>query len=326
MTAPLLELDGLTVAVTVAGRSVTVVDGLAFALGTGETLGLVGESGSGKTMTALAIMRLLPPAARIAGGRVQLAGEDLAALDEGAMRRRRGRRVAMIFQEPITALDPVMTVGNQIAEVLVAHDGLTRRQARAEAMALLDAVGIALPAARLDEYPHRLSGGMRQRIGIAAAIAARPALLIADEPTTALDVTVQAEIVDLLLELQARLGMAILVISHNLGLISELADRIAVIYAGRLVEIGAATDVLAAPAHPYTRGLIAATPRIGGPRGRLATIPGMVPGFAESAVGCRFAPRCTLAFDRCRSEVPALAAAAGGRHAACHLVAAEVGP
>jgi peptide/nickel transport system ATP-binding protein len=300
----MLAVEGLSVALATAAGPLSLLDDVSFGVKRGEVLGVVGESGSGKTMLALAIMRLLPEQAR-AAGRILLEGEDLLTLDEAAMCRVRGARIGMIFQEPASALNPVMRVGDQIAESLRWH-GLGRGEARREALRLMERVHMPEARRRLDAYPHELSGGQRQRIGIAIALAARPALLIADEPTTALDVTVQSEILDLLAELVQELGMALMLVSHDFGIIAEMADRVLVLYAGARVEEGPAHDVLQIPAHPYTRGLLAAVPLRGGGHGRLTTIPGSVPPpSAGRHRECRFAPRCPLVLPACRAEEPA---------------------
>jgi ABC-type dipeptide/oligopeptide/nickel transport system ATPase component len=259
-TAPLLEVENLTVAFPGAQSTVTAVDGVSFQLNAGETLGLVGESGSGKSVTAFAIVRLLQPPGRITGGRVTFEGRDLLALSEGEMRAVRGARISLIFQEPMTALNPVMRVGDQIAEALTVHGIADRAGARARAVELLDAVRIPDPSRRARDYPHQLSGGMRQRVMIAIALACRPPLVIADEPTTALDVTIQAEVLDLLRELKSRLGLSLLLITHDFGVIAEMADRVAVMYKGKLVEQGVVRQILREPRHDYTKALLAAVP------------------------------------------------------------------
>ncbi|MHB2169071.1 ABC transporter ATP-binding protein [Alsobacter sp. R-9] len=319
-TVPLLEVDGLTVAFGPVARVV----GLSFHVMPGETLAIVGESGSGKSLTALAVMQLLPRGARIAAGSVKLAGDDLASLPEPALRRIRGRRVAMVFQEPMTSLNPVMTVGDQIAEGLRLHQGLSRAAARRRAAELLDLVRVPDPQRRLDEFPHRLSGGLRQRVMIAMAVACGPDLLIADEPTTALDVTIQAQVLDLIDRLRRELTMAVLLITHDLGLVAQWADRVAVLYAGRQVEAGPATDIFVRPRHPYTAGLAAASPRLGGAGGYrsapLAEIPGSIAGAPRQ--GCAFAPRCDRALPSCRQAVPPLVDLPDGGKVACPVVLA----
>ncbi len=307
---------------------VAALRGLNFTLERGQTLGLIGESGCGKSLTALALMGLLPEGARLQGA-LHFDGQDLAQLDEPAWCRLRGRRIAMVFQEPMTALNPLHTIGRQVAEPLRLHLGLSAAEARARALALLERVQLPQAAQRLDAYPHQLSGGQRQRVVIAIALACGPALLVADEPTTALDATLQHEVLQLLLRLVQEDGMALLLISHDLALMARSVQRLAVMYAGRFVEQGDTAQVLANPAHPYTQGLLAARPRLGAGhsrRGRagdvapLATIPGRVPGLHEMPPGCAFAPRCAQAGDACRSAVPQLRevhAAAPGWQAAC---------
>ena len=309
MTA-LLEVDNLSVAF----GATKAVDGVSFGLDEGETLGLVGESGCGKSTTALALMRLLR-GARI-GGVARFAGRDLLALDEAAMRRIRGAEIGMIFQDPGTSLHPLIRVGDQVAEVVRAHQGLPATAARARALDLFQKVGIAAPEQRLRAYPHELSGGMCQRVMIAAAIACSPRLLLADEPTTALDVTVQAQILDLLRAVSREAGMAVVLITHDLGVVAGMADRVAVMYAGRIVEMAATDALFARPAHPYTRGLLGSVPTLeGGWDEDLTTIPGSVQ-TAAKATGCPFAPRCTLASEVCRAPPP-LAQIAPGHFAAC---------
>jgi len=312
MAEPLLVSDGLTVDL----GDVRIVDGLSFRLEAGRTLGVVGESGCGKSMTALAVMGLAPYSSRV-GGTLRFEGRDLLAMPEEARRGLRGRRMAMIFQEPMTALNPVVPVGVQIGEMLVVHEGFSASAAERRAVELLDRVGIAAPGQRARAYPHELSGGMRQRVMIAVAIACRPALLIADEPTTALDVSVQAQILDLLLELQRDEGMAMLFISHNLGVISEMADEIMVMYAGRAVEHGPAQDVLMRPGHPYTKGLIATIPDPARRQAVLPVIQGNVPDLRFRAPGCAFAPRCPRAAAACTAAVPQLHDMAAGHGVAC---------
>ncbi|MFM2129628.1 MAG: hypothetical protein RL477_1174, partial [Pseudomonadota bacterium] len=297
------------------------VAGVSYRIGPGRTLGIVGESGSGKSMTALAVMGLLPPPGRIAEGTVAIGGEVVSGLDEAALTRVRGERVAMIFQEPMTALNPVFSIGAQIAEAWALHREGTAAQAREAARELLERVRIPEPARRYDDYPHQLSGGQRQRAMIAMALACRPRVLIADEPTTALDVTIQAQIIELMLEIQAEMGMAIQFISHNLGVISEIADDVAVMYAGRIVEQAGAADVLGEPRHPYTRALIATVPRIGArgadPAARLPAIGGQVPHPLALPPGCPFSDRCPKADAACRSDEPELRDMGDGHLVAC---------
>ncbi|PGH56279.1 dipeptide ABC transporter ATP-binding protein DppD [Azospirillum palustre] len=291
------------------------VDGVSFAVRRNETLAVVGESGSGKSVTSLSAMRLIPtPPGIIAGGEILFRGRDgqvrdLARLSERAMRSVRGNEIGMIFQEPMTSLNPVYTVGDQIGEALRYHQGLDRRAARAEALAMLKKVGIPAAERRLDEYPHQMSGGMRQRVMIAMALACRPTLLIADEPTTALDVTIQAQILDLMRRLQEETGTSILFITHNLGVVAEVAHRVVVMYSGRIVEEGDVRSLLKSPKHPYTRGLLACMPHLGqrrGDGGRLYAIPGSVPSPVNRPAGCTFAPRCALAEAACLAAEPVL--------------------
>ncbi|MHC2088997.1 ABC transporter ATP-binding protein [Methylobacterium sp. CM6244] len=306
---PVLEVEDLSVAFHDRGGELAAVRGVGFALAPGEILALVGESGCGKSLTAYALLGLLPGNAR-ARGRVRLEGRDILGLEGEAMRRLRGARIAMIFQEPMTALNPVLTVGAQIVEAIREHETVSRAEARARALGLLARVRISDPERRFGEYPHRLSGGMRQRVMIAMALACEPAVLIADEPTTALDVTVQAEILDLLDDLRRETGMGVVLITHDLGLVAEHADRVLVMYAGRVVETRSAETMIATPLHPYTRGLLAARPRLGtGPRRRLAEIPGQVPQLGAMPPGCAFAPRCSSADSLCREILPSLDAA-----------------
>ncbi|MFC7399106.1 ABC transporter ATP-binding protein [Chelatococcus sp. GCM10030263] len=308
--APLLDVQDLTV--TIGGTS--VVDGVTFDVARGEILAVVGESGCGKSLTALSLLRLLPRAARIAAGRVLLDGTDLATIDEERMRRLRGDRLSVIFQEPIASLNPLMRVGAQVAEVLQLHRGMTGAEAAREAIAMLRRVGIPDPERRATQYPFELSGGMCQRVMIAAALVCQPALLIADEPTTALDVTIQAQILDLMKTLRAEAGTAIILITHDVGVVAEMADRVAVMYGGRIVETGPVETIFRDPAHPYTRLLLATVPRLDGARKTaLRTIEGMVPDVHSWPQGCRFRSRCPLADAVC-AQVPPLAPVAGEAH------------
>jgi oligopeptide/dipeptide ABC transporter ATP-binding protein len=297
------------------------VDGVSYAIPAGRTLGLVGESGCGKSVTALSILRLIPsPPGRIERGRILFEGRDLLKLSEAAMRRIRGNDISMIFQEPMTSLNPVFTCGNQITEVLRLHQGLGKREALERAIEMLAKVGIPSPEQRVHEYPHQLSGGQKQRVMIAMALACNPKLLIADEPTTALDVTIQAQILDLLRALQAEFHMAILLITHDLGVIAEMAERVAVMYAGKIAELADAGELFGNPKHPYTVGLFGSLPRLGTHGERLNVIPGVVPNPIDFPPGCKFHPRCPRAFDRCRVEEPELRAVGSDGHvAACHL-------
>jgi len=297
------------------------VDGVSFDLHAQETLGIVGESGCGKSVTALSILRLIPdPPGRIEGGHIQFQDLDLLALSEKEMRRIRGNEIAMIFQEPMTSLNPVYTVGDQISEVLRLHRGMSKAESREKAIEMLGRVRIPDPEQRVDEYPHQLSGGQRQRVMIAMALACDPAMLIADEPTTALDVTVQAQILDLLNQLQEDFGMAIMLITHDLGVIAETAHRVVVMYAGIVVEIGTAEQVFGGPNHPYTEGLKEAIPKLGENVERLNTIPGGVPSPFEETVGCPFQNRCPRVMDICKRELPALKKVGDNGHVArCFL-------
>jgi peptide/nickel transport system ATP-binding protein len=311
--APLLEVDGLRTYFDLRHGVVKAVDGVSFALAPHETLAIVGESGCGKSITALSLMRLVPdPPGRIAGGSIKLAGVDLLTLSDEAMRGVRGKDMAMIFQEPMTSLNPVLTIGSQIAEVLLLHEPINRQQAREKSIDMLRLARIPEPEQRAREYPHQLSGGMRQRAMIAMALACNPKVLIADEPTTALDVTIQAQILDIILDLQRKLGTAIILITHDLGVVAETAQRVIVMYAGRKVEEAPVDELFARPQHPYTHGLMASIPRLDlmrgeepGASGRLQEIPGMVPALTNLPAGCVFAPRCAHAEDRCRREYPA---------------------
>ena len=300
----LLTVEGLTV--TMAG--VPVVEDVSFAIAPGETLGLVGESGCGKSVTALAVMRLIPyPPGRIAGGRIAFEGEELLALDAERMRAIRGDRIGMIFQEPMTSLNPVFTIGDQIAEAIILHRETTRAAARAEAARLIDMVGIPGATRQLGRYPHELSGGQRQRVMIAMALACRPRLLIADEPTTALDVTVQAQILELIGRLKRELGMAVLLITHDLGVVAESCARVLVMYAGRIVEEARADALFAHPRHRYTEALLRSIPAANEPGRLLPSIPGAVPRPGDRGTGCAFMPRCTVPVGRCADDLPALA-------------------
>ncbi len=322
MTAPLLRIDGLRTvfpgAKGGAAGDVPAVDGVSLSVPRGKTLGIVGESGCGKSMLSLSIMRLVPPPGRIAAGQVVFDGQDLLALDAAALRSLRGNRIAMIFQEPMTSLNPVFTVGDQITEAMRAHDRrASAADLRARATAALDRVRIPAAARRLDDYPHQMSGGMRQRVMIAMALSCGPDLLIADEPTTALDVTVQAQILDLLRDLQAQSGMAIILITHDLGVVAEMADEVAVMYAGRVVERASGTAIFDDPQHPYTLGLLGSIPRVEETRDRLLAIEGSVPAPFALPDGCRFNPRCVFRAPRCTEVDPALLPLGPDHAAAC---------
>jgi peptide/nickel transport system ATP-binding protein len=318
----LLEVFDLTTVFELSSGPAAAVDRVSIEIREGETLGLVGESGSGKSVTALSILRLVQPPGRIAGGRIVFKGRDLLRLTEAEMRRVRGAEIALIFQEPMTALDPVFTVGDQIAEALLVHGRVRRSDSRQEAIRLLEAVRIPNASARVDDYPHQLSGGMRQRVLIAIAVACKPSLVIADEPTTALDVTIQGEILDLLREMKQTFGLSLLLVTHDLGIIAETADRVAVMYAGRIVEQGSVRAVLGDPLHPYTRGLLASIPG-GGRRSRLRAIEGALPTLGTIPPGCPFHPRCPDRFEPCDSNVPDDLALADGRTVRCHLYVDE---
>jgi oligopeptide/dipeptide ABC transporter ATP-binding protein len=297
-----------------------VVDGLSFDLVRGEVLALVGESGSGKSITALSLLRLVPKPGRIIEGELKLGGEDLLGLPVTEMRKVRGGRISMIFQEPMTSLNPVVPVGAQVMEAISLHEEITRADARARTRELFNEVGIPDPEARLDAYPHELSGGLKQRVMIAMALSTRPEILIADEPTTALDVTVQAQILSLLRKLQRDRGTAILLITHDLGIVNELADRVAVMYAGRLVEVAPRHDLFARPLHPYTRGLLRSIPALARPGDRLPEIPGVVPSPDQWPKGCRFSTRCAERFEPCAEIFPEEIRPEPGRRVWCHAV------
>jgi oligopeptide/dipeptide ABC transporter ATP-binding protein len=325
MTSPqapaLLEIANLRVSFATPAGTARAVDGLDLVVRSGETVGLVGESGCGKTVTALAILRLVDQGGHVApGSQVRLEGRDLLALPVKEMQAVRGNHVALVFQEPASALNPVLTIGSQIAEAVRVHHRLRRRDAWRRAVEMLEAVGIPDAAERARHYPHQLSGGMRQRVLIAMALVCRPKLLIADEPTTALDVTIQAEILELIRSLQQQLGMAMLLITHNLGVVAETAERVYVMYAGQIVEEAQTGDLFAHPAHPYTEGLLGAVPSPDEPKQRLTAIAGQVPPATQWPSGCRFHPRCPWAWDRCRQETPPLLDAAAGHRARCWLV------
>jgi peptide/nickel transport system ATP-binding protein len=314
-----LGVENLRTVLDTAAGTVRAVDGVDFELRAGECFALVGESGCGKSMTALSLMRLLPEAGRIVSGRVGLDGVDLLGLPEAAMRAVRGRRVAMIFQEPATALNPVLTVGRQIGEVIARHSGGPGEAVRSKTLDLLRAVGIPEPERRIDQYPFELSGGQKQRVMIAGALAVDPEVLIADEPTTALDVTIQAQILELLARLQAERGMALLLITHDLGIVAQMAHRVAVMYAGEIVELAERETFMRAPQHPYSQKLFAALPSSQHRGGELAVIRGQVPSLAREFRHCRFAERCDFVFDRCRVEAPALLEPKPGHLSRCHL-------
>jgi peptide/nickel transport system ATP-binding protein len=325
----LLEIENLQTHLGTPGGVVRAVEGLSFHIGAGETLGIVGESGCGKSVTAMSILRLIPEPPGKVAGRIRFEGRDLLAVSEQEMRGIRGNAISMIFQEPMTSLNPVLTVGRQIGETLTLHQGMKARDAEAKAIEMLTLVGIPAPGRRVREYPHQLSGGMRQRVMIAMALACNPKLLIADEPTTALDVTIQAQILDLMRDLKTRMGSAIMLITHDLGVVAEMAQRVVVMYAGRKVEEAPAVEIFARPMHPYTIGLLGAVPRLGssldaGPRAKLAEIPGLVPSLRKPIIGCAFAGRCPLVTDLCRRVAPAIEPKADGHSVACHYAGQQV--
>jgi peptide/nickel transport system ATP-binding protein len=324
MATPLLQVENLQTHFGTIDGVVRAVEGLNFHIDAGETVALVGESGCGKSVTAMSILRLIAePPGKIAG-RVGFEGRDLLGLTEPEMRRIRGKDISMIFQEPMTSLNPVLNVGWQIGETLQLHEGLNAREAENRAVEMLTLVGIPEPVRRVREYPHQLSGGMRQRVMIAMALACNPRLLIADEPTTALDVTIQAQILDLMRDLKTRLGSAILLITHDLGVVAEMAQRVVVMYAGRKVEEGGVESIFLRPMHPYTRGLLGAVPKLGSSldsvgRSKLTEIPGQVPSLRQRISGCVFASRCPMAAALCRQVAPAVEEKVPGQYVACHF-------
>ncbi len=316
----LLELQGLKTHFFTEAGVVRAVDGVTYRIPHGKTLGVVGESGCGKSITALSILRLVPDPGKIVEGQVLFDGDDLSALSEADMRTIRGNRISMIFQEPMTSLNPVFTVGNQIAEAIILHEKATRDEARRRTIELLQKVGIPSPEQRVDEYPHQMSGGMRQRVMIAMALACNPALLIADEPTTALDVTIQAQILDLLKELQRDFGMSILMITHDLGVIAETADEVVVMYAGKIVEYAETAELFGNPMHPYSQGLFRSRPKLGmNPEDALAVIPGSVPNPLYFPSGCKFHPRCDQVKENCSTVEPELLEVKPGHWVSCVL-------
>ena len=315
----LLDVRDLQTQFTTSGGVVRAVDGVSWDVRAGETVALVGESGCGKSVSALSVVRLVAaPAGRIVGGRILFKGRDLLALPDDEMRKMRGREIGMIFQEPMTSLNPVLTIGRQLTETLEIHLGMSPAQARARAGEILGLVGISDPERRLRQYPHQFSGGMRQRIMIAMALSCNPSLILADEPTTALDVTIQAQILELLKDLSRKLGVAMLMITHNLGVVARYADRVNVMYAGRIVERGTAREIYANPRHPYTLGLLRSVPRLDEPRkSRLDPISGQPPDLTRLPPGCAFAPRCAFVVERCRLERPELETVAEAHTTAC---------
>ena len=320
---PLLSVEELRVEFATERGAARAVDGLSFSATAGETVCIVGESGCGKSVTALSIMGLLPRANATTSGRILFDGRDMLAMDERNLADLRGNRLAMIFQEPMTSLNPAFTVGSQLTEVLIRHRAMTAAAARLEALDMLRHVRIPAPEIRIDEFPHRMSGGMRQRVMIAMALLCRPALLLADEPTTALDVTIQAQVLELMRALRVEMRTAIVLITHDLGVVAEMADRVVVMYAGQLVEEGAVAHLFSMPQHPYTVGLLGAIPSLEVRRLRLPAIEGLVPSATERPAGCRFAPRCPFADERCRREAPPLIEVNTGHRSRCWKVPLE---
>jgi peptide/nickel transport system ATP-binding protein len=325
---PLLSVENLQTHFGTLDGVVRAVEGLSFTINAGETVAIVGESGCGKSVTSLSILRLIPTPPGKMAGRILFQDRDLLACSDAEMRAIRGKDISMIFQEPMTSLNPVLTIGRQIGESLRLHEGLSAKEALQRAVEILALVGIPAPARRVKEYPHQLSGGMRQRVMIAIALACNPKLLIADEPTTALDVTIQAQILDLMRDLQRRLGSAIMLITHDLGVVAEMAERVVVMYAGRKVEEGGVRDIFAHPLHPYTRGLLGAVPKLGSSLGtatrtKLTEIGGQVPSLRRPIVGCAFASRCPAATEICRSLAPAVEEKRPGHLVACHHASRE---
>jgi len=315
---PLLEVKDLRTSFFTPQGEVRAADGISFAVAPGRLTGIVGESGSGKTVSVLSVMRLLPESARITGGSIIFDGVDLVKLSEAEMRKVRGARISMIFQEPMTSLNPVFTIGNQIGEAIRLHQQTSRRETRDRAIEVLRMVGLGDPERRVKDYPHQLSGGMRQRVMIAMALACEPRLLIADEPTTALDVTIQAQILDLIRDLQARLGLAVILVTHDLGVVAQYADDVTILYAARVMEQAPADELFAHPLNPYTRGLLASIPRLEGTHHRrLQAIPGSIPSALNPPSGCRFHPRCASAIDDCARIEPPLEAKQPNHYAAC---------
>jgi peptide/nickel transport system ATP-binding protein/oligopeptide transport system ATP-binding protein len=320
---PLLSVANLTTTFQTARGEAAAIEDISFDLAEGEILGIVGESGSGKSVTALTIMGLLPtPPARVAAGSVHFANQDLLRLSDSATRRMRGPGMAMVFQEPMTSLNPVFTIGAQLTETIRAHETLSQRDTFARAVEMLDKVGIPSAATRMADYPHQLSGGQRQRVMLAIALCCRPKLLIADEPTTALDVTIQAQILDLIMDLRDQTGMAIMIITHNMGVIAETADRVLVMYAGRVIEQAPVATLFDNPLHPYTKGLLSCVPTLDQRKERLEAIPGTLPEPGRRPPGCRFAPRCSLAIPACSETIPPLTAHGPSHAAACIRIGA----
>ncbi len=322
---PLLEIENLKMTFDTEEGRVTALDGVSLCVYPGETVALVGESGCGKSVTSLSILRLIPsPPGRVEEGSIRFEEEDLLTKSERQMQEIRGRDISMIFQEPMTSLNPVFTCGSQLMEAIGRHQRLTKAQAKEKVLDMLRLVGIPLPEQRFDEYPHQMSGGMRQRVMIGMALCCTPKLLIADEPTTALDVTIQAQILDLLIKLRKKMGMAILLITHDMGVVAEMAERVVVMYAGKVIEEAPARDLFKTPAHPYTRGLLDSIPRLDVKEDELKTIPGNVPSLGSMPQGCRFHPRCPHARALCAERAPELRNTGGGRNVACWLGTPEM--
>jgi peptide/nickel transport system ATP-binding protein len=316
---PILEVEDLKISVHSDGKQITLINGVSFQVHKGETVGIVGESGCGKSITSLSIMGLLPPNAKVSNGSIHLNARNLVELPKKAVRKVRGKEVAMIFQEPMTSLNPVYTVGFQLIEMIRTHMDMSKAEARSHAINMLELVGIPRANEIVDEYPHQLSGGMRQRVMIAMAISCNPELLIADEPTTALDVTIQAQILDLMRDLQKRREMSIMMITHDLGVVAEMCDRVVVMYAGQVVEQAEIEELFENPKHPYTKGLLASIPNIEEDKEYLSSIPGTVPSPADMPSGCRFAERCPSAYDKCFAEAPPLFSTENETQARCWL-------
>ncbi|KMM36820.1 ABC transporter ATP-binding protein [Guptibacillus hwajinpoensis] len=315
----LLEVNDLVTSFRTAEGKLSAVRGVSFSVDKGETLCIVGESGCGKSITTLSVMGLLPSNGEISRGSIQFSGEELTTKNEEELRKLRGNEISMIFQEPMTALNPVFTIGYQLREPLMIHKRLSKREATQKAITLLDQVGIPHPVSKLKQFPHELSGGMRQRVMIAMALACNPSLLIADEPTTALDVTIQAQILDLIDDLKADLGMGVVMVTHDMGVVAEVADRVMVMYAGEVVEVGTVTEIFEAPKHPYTRGLLASVPNIDDPDHSMEAIPGSLPNLSEEIQGCRFHPRCPFAMDKCMEMEPPLFELSSEHQSKCWL-------
>lgn len=321
----LLEVNGLKTYFYTVDGVIPAVDGVSFKIGKGETLGIVGESGSGKSVTARSIMRLVPnPPGKIISGSILFKGENILAKKESQMRTIRGNKIAMIFQDPMTSLNPLFTIGNQIEEAITIHQNVSKREAEKKAIEMLKLVGIPSPEKRIKDFPHQMSGGMRQRVMIAMALCCQPDLLIADEPTTALDVTIQAQILELISDIKKKFNMSVMIITHDLGVVAKVADRIIVMYAGKMMEYGDVEDIYANPLHPYTRGLMESIPRIDVNEERLKSIQGTLPDLTQRFIGCRFAPRCNLAKDICRKEEPPLIQS-GNRAVRCFQYASGEG-